>query len=228
MARLTISHASSTRTMAWAKAGRSFTTGTRDSCAATPRATQAAQAATVPITRTLTPATNATVPLTPHMLESNSMRRRWFSRLVTAQCLTLSGLTLSGLLLADPDLQAGGADTVWDGVYSAAQAARGEKAYMRACGGCHRDDASGGDDSEPALRGPNFTHNWDGTSVAVLYDFIATNMPRTRPGSVPLEECVDIVAFLLKLNEMPAGTRELTTDIKALSAIRFTATKPAQ
>ena len=73
------------------------------------------------------------------------MRRRWFSRLVTAQCLTLSGLTLSGLPLAGLGLQARGADTVWDGVYSAAQAARGEKAYMRACGGCHRDDASGGD-----------------------------------------------------------------------------------
>ncbi|MEQ1896870.1 MAG: c-type cytochrome [Vicinamibacterales bacterium] len=156
------------------------------------------------------------------------MRRRWFSRLVTVQCLTLSGLTLSGLPLAGLGLQARGADTVWDGVYSAAQAARGEKAYMRACGGCHRDDASGGDDSEPPLRGPNFTSNWEGASVAVLYDFIATNMPRTRPGSVPLEECVDIVAFLLKLNEMPEGTRELTTDIKALAAIRFTATKPAR
>jgi len=132
------------------------------------------------------------------------------------------------LLLAGLTLQAQGPGSIWDGVYSAEQAARGEKAYMRSCGGCHRDDASGGDDSEPALRGTNFAHNWEGASVAELYDFIATNMPKTRPGSLPLEECVDIVAFLLKANEMPAGTRELTTDIDLLLSIRFTARPPAK
>lgn len=146
------------------------------------------------------------------------MSRESFVHLAPVLCLALAGL----------GLQARGEETVWDGVYSAAQAARGEQAYKRACGGCHRDDASGGDDSEPPLRGPNFTHNWEGASVAELYDFIATNMPRTRPGSLPLEECVDIVAFLLQLNEVPAGTRELTTDIKTLTGIRFTATRPAQ
>ena len=151
------------------------------------------------------------------------MRRRGVSLLVTVQCLTASGLVVAGLTL-----QAATAGTVWDGVYSEAQAARGQKAYARSCGGCHRDDASGGDDSQPALRGPNFTGTWEGGSLAELYDFIATNMPRTRPGSLPLEECVDIVAFLLKLNDMPAGPKELTTDITVMSGIGFTATKPAQ
>lgn len=132
-----------------------------------------------------------------------------------------------GLLLAAIALQAQNAGNVWDGVYSPEQAARGEKLYARSCGGCHRDDASGGDDSEPPLRGLNFTHSWEGASVAELYDFVATNMPKTRPGSLPLEECIDIVAFLLKVNEIPAGTRELTTDIKTLIGIRFTAKKPA-
>lgn len=134
----------------------------------------------------------------------------------------------AGFLLTAVALQAQAPSTVWDGVYTAEQAARGEKAYMRSCGGCHRDDASGGDDSEPPLRGPNFAHNWDGGSVAELYDFIATNMPRTRPGSLPLEECVDIVAFLLKVNEMPAGPRELTTDIKTLLTVKFLAARPAR
>lgn len=141
--------------------------------------------------------------------------------------LPLIGAGLS-LWLTVLTLQAQTPATVWDGVYSAAQAARGEKLYARSCGGCHRDDASGGDDSEPPLRGPNFTHTWEGASVAELYDFIATNMPKTRPGSLPLEECIDIVAFLLKVNEIPAGTRELTTDIKTLTGIQFTAKKPAQ
>ncbi|MGE0394919.1 MAG: c-type cytochrome [Vicinamibacterales bacterium] len=142
------------------------------------------------------------------------------------------GLSLApvglGVLLAALTLQAQTPASVWDGVYTPEQAARGEQAFKRSCGGCHRDDASGGDDSEPPLRGPNFTHTWEDASVAELYDFIATNMPKTRPGSLPLEECVDIVAFLLKLNEMPAGTRELTTEIKSLVGIRFTATRPAK
>lgn len=133
-----------------------------------------------------------------------------------------------GVLLTALTLQAQVATTVWDGVYSAEQAARGEKLYARSCGGCHRDDASGGDDSEPPLRGPNFTGGWEGASVAELYDFVATNMPKTRPGSLPLEECIDIVAFLLKVNDIPAGAGTLTTDVKTLMGIRFTAKKPAQ
>jgi cytochrome c len=141
--------------------------------------------------------------------------------------LPLAGASLI-LLLAALTLRAQTAATVWDGVYSAEQATRGQKLYARSCGGCHRDDASGGDDSQPPLRGPNFTHSWEGASVAELYDFVATNMPKTKPGSLPLEECIDIVAFLLKVNDVPAGTRELTTDIKTLTGIRFTATKPAK
>jgi S-disulfanyl-L-cysteine oxidoreductase SoxD len=115
--------------------------------------------------------------------------------------------------------------SVWDGVYTAAQAERGQKAYAQSCGGCHRDDLSGGDD-EPPLRGPNFTGKWDGASVAELYDFVASNMPKTNPGSLPLDACIDIVAFVLKSNEMPSGQAELTTDIEKLAQIAFMAKRP--
>ena len=116
--------------------------------------------------------------------------------------------------------------TSWDGVYSAAQADRGQAAFVKSCGGCHRDDMSGGDDSEPPLRGTHFTDKWEGASVAEIYDFVANNMPKSKPGSLPLETCIDIVAFMLKSNEMPAGQAELTTDIEALSKITFTAKRP--
>jgi mono/diheme cytochrome c family protein len=114
------------------------------------------------------------------------------------------------------------ARTVWDGVYTNAEAARGQTAFARSCGGCHRDDASGGDDSEPALRGPSFLHRWDESSAAALYDFIASNMPRNKPGSMTLPDCLDIVAYLLKLNDMPAGREELPADVEQLNRIRFT------
>ncbi len=147
------------------------------------------------------------------MLQSPRMRR--------ILCLVaMLGLTQGLLALQEPS------KSVWDGVYSDAQAARGQKLFVRSCGGCHRDDASGGDDSEPPLRGPNFTYNWEDASIAALYDFIASNMPRNRPGSLALGECADIVAFVLKLNEMPSGAAELTTNIEQLDQIRFTAKRP--
>jgi hypothetical protein len=111
--------------------------------------------------------------------------------------------------------------SVWDGVYTAAQAERGQKAFIKSCGGCHRDDLSGGDD-EPALRGTNFVAKWQDASVAELYDFVASNMPRNNPGSLPLPTCIDIVSFILSANEMPVGPMELPTDIETLQQIVFT------
>ena len=112
--------------------------------------------------------------------------------------------------------------SVWDGVYTAAQAERGQKAYVTSCGGCHRDDLSGGDD-EPPLRGINFTGKWQDATIAQLYDFVASNMPKSSPGSLPLGTCIDIVSFILKMNDVPAGSAELTTDFEALQRIVFTA-----
>ena len=117
--------------------------------------------------------------------------------------------------------------TTWSGVYTEAQAARGQQAYGRSCGGCHRDDLRGGDEGEPPLNGPIFGRNWEGSTVAALYDLVATDMPKSNPGSLPLTTCIDIVAFLLQLNGMPAGPAELTTDIDALDRIVFTTAPPA-
>src|SRR5262245_56854172 len=92
--------------------------------------------------------------------------------------------------------------TVWDGIYTEAQAAPGQRAFSRSCGGCHRDDLRGGDEGEPALRGEQFLSQWNGATVAALYYTVATNMPKSNPGSLPLETCIDIVGFLLKSNGM--------------------------
>jgi hypothetical protein len=51
-------------------------------------------------------------------------------------------------------------------------------------------------------------------------------MPSDRPGSLPLQTYIDIIAFVLQKNEMPAGQQELGTDVTALKQIFITA-KPA-
>lgn len=145
----------------------------------------------------------------------NASSRLTLSR--TTILIPLLGLVALSPLFAQPKKQ-----TVWDGVYTAAQAVRGQKAYVKSCAGCHRDDLSGGDD-EPPLRGTNFTAKWKDATVAELYDFVATNMPKSNPGSLPLDTCIDIVSFILKTNDMPEGTAELTTDIEKLVQIAVTA-----
>jgi cytochrome c len=128
--------------------------------------------------------------------------------------------------------------TIWDGVYTAAQAGRGEKAYKLACGYCHKDNLGGGffDDGTgraPALAGPrafdsSFAERWRGVTVGEMLIEIGTTMPQQDPGSLPPETYVDILSFLLSKNDVPAGTSELPADLEALQAIRVTPGPPSR
>jgi quinoprotein glucose dehydrogenase len=128
--------------------------------------------------------------------------------------------------------QAPAARTIWQGVFTEAQAARGENAYKLSCGYCHKDDLTGGffDDGNgraPALAGPrafdsSFEKRWSGVTVGQMVIDIGTAMPQQDPGSLAPETYVDIVSFLLSKNGVPAGTAELPADLEALQAIRIT------
>ncbi len=54
----------------------------------------------------------------------------------------------------------GGSKSVWDGVFSTAQAERGAAAYKTACSECHGNDLAG-DGFAPALTGAEFMGNWN-------------------------------------------------------------------
>jgi len=60
-----------------------------------------------------------------------------------------------------------GGSTIWDGVYTAAQASRGRTAYMRECAECHNEDMMG-DGVAPALVGDQFFSRWSDLTVADL------------------------------------------------------------
>jgi len=123
--------------------------------------------------------------------------------------------------------------TVWDGVYSKAQAARGQEAYKLACGYCHKDDLSGGflDDGvgrATALAGPrafgsSFADRWRDQSLGDMVYVIASTMPKEAPTSLSLATYVDIVAFLLERNDVPPGEMELAADVTALRGVAMTA-----
>jgi len=122
-------------------------------------------------------------------------------------------------------LTRGATRTVWDSVYSAAQAARGETAYVQACARCHQASLSGGDEA-PTLAGTAFLGNWNGQTVADLHDRIRTTMPSDDPGTFARPLITDVVAYMLKVNGFPAGAVDLPTTTDSLKEIVVRASKP--
>ena len=112
--------------------------------------------------------------------------------------------------------------TVWDGVYTDAQATRGEQVYQDECTFCHLDDLMGDAFATP-LVADAFTFRWDGSSVGDLMTVIQVTMPADRPQTLSDEAVADVIAFLLKMNEYPAGEEELAANQAALAAISIVA-----
>jgi S-disulfanyl-L-cysteine oxidoreductase SoxD len=117
-----------------------------------------------------------------------------------------------------------GAD-VWSGVYTEAQARRGEALYAERCASCHAPDLSGIDQA-PALTGGDFTTDWNDLSVNDLFERVRISMPADKPGTLERQQVADVVAFILQKNTLPSGQTELPTDADALKGIKLLAKKP--
>jgi mono/diheme cytochrome c family protein len=123
------------------------------------------------------------------------------------------GVTAAALLLATQAQAAPAAAprTTRDRIYTAAQAERGKQAYLKACAQCHALDVYGGDTMK----------TWDGGSLHDFYELIANTMPKGSPGSLKRREYVDVVAYILSLNNMPVGDQELPSRPGDLKPIRI-------
>lgn len=105
------------------------------------------------------------------------------------------------------------------GWYTTAQAANGAKVYKTTCAGCHGAKLQGG--MGPALVGRQFWLTYAGKKASTLWSAVHTTMPMAAPGSVSARNSINVMAFLLRQNRVPAGTTPLddTTDLsKALPA----------
>ena len=101
--------------------------------------------------------------------------------------------------------------TVWDGVYTEAQAARGVAAFGQSCSGCHALAAAG----KAPLVGDPFWKSFAQKTVGDLLEYVSTNMPNGSPRSLSESTYQDIVALMLKSNGFPAGASELQRDTVA-------------
>jgi S-disulfanyl-L-cysteine oxidoreductase SoxD len=117
--------------------------------------------------------------------------------------------------------------SVWDGVYTQAQADRGKDLYSTQCASCHGPELTGGE-MAPALTGGEFVSNWDGLTVGDLFERIRISMPQNSPGSLSGQQNADILSFVLSQNKFPVGTTELPKEAMILKAIKFEVKKSGQ
>ena len=115
--------------------------------------------------------------------------------------------------------------TTLEGIYTEAQATRGEKIYSDSCASCHGPDLSGGGQA-PGLAGKEFNMDWNDLSVGDLFDRTRATMPADAPGTLRPEQTADVIAYLLQKGNVPAGQTELPADLAALKGIKFVAPKP--
>jgi|SRR5690242_17719686 mono/diheme cytochrome c family protein len=116
---------------------------------------------------------------------------------------------ISAMLLA----QNNSPQTALAGIYTEAQAARGKTVYNSSCSVCHNADLTGF--SGPPLKGDLFMDRWREFNLDVLYNLIRTTMPNGAPGSLAESNYLDVLSYLLKSNDLPAGRKDLTTDVVA-------------
>lgn len=115
--------------------------------------------------------------------------------------------------------------TSWDGVYTNAQADRGETLYADRCARCHGDSLQGVE-AAPALAGPTFYANWNGETLDALFQRMRSSMPQDRPGSLSRTENADVLAYMLRVAKYPSGMEPLDAQGGALTRIRVLMYRP--
>jgi mono/diheme cytochrome c family protein len=126
---------------------------------------------------------------------------------------------LAGALLAQKQ------GSVWDGVYTAAQAKRGEPVYAQYCASCHGATLEGRGQTPP-LAGSDFNMDWNAMPLSELFEKMQEAMPADKPGTLTRAQNADILAYILQFGKFPAGQVELKSDEDSLKKIQFTGDKP--
>jgi mono/diheme cytochrome c family protein len=121
--------------------------------------------------------------------------------------LTAMFLAALGSAIASAQAKPSGR-TVWDGIYTDAQAERATATFSSTCSRCHTLTADG---NRP-LSGDKFWEGYTQKTVADLLAFVTKNMPNGQGGTLPAGTYNDLVALILKSNGFPAGTTELAPE----------------
>ena len=134
-------------------------------------------------------------------------RAQRFNRGLVAASFALLGAVVSALGAAGQEPAA--KRSIKDGVYTEVQANRGEREYGRTCEHCHGAGLEGDTGKEiPPLVSDPFMRNWNGKNLKELFDLLSRSMPADNRGSLSARTYTDLIAYLLRANDAPAGTRD--------------------
>jgi len=119
--------------------------------------------------------------------------------------LILPLLSIAALAAAQTSLR-----STADGVYTTAQANQGRELWALLCQNCHTPHS-----------GIPFKNRWMGRELSALFAYTRNEMPKSDPSGLSDEEYTLAIAYLLRVNGMPAGATALPSDSAALHRIRF-------
>ncbi len=134
------------------------------------------------------------------------------------RCLLLICLLASSVVNGQQLLQA---------PYSSVQASNGDTLYQQNCATCHLPDLQGSLEA-PALNDTNFRSNWTNRGVNELLDLLRRTMPPQAPGSLDETGYLQIVAFLLRANNIRESSIELTASDNSVVFLENTGNVEAQ
>jgi mono/diheme cytochrome c family protein len=103
--------------------------------------------------------------------------------------------------------------------YANEQAVRGQQIYQTTCARCH---------PPGQLDGETFEVGWNERRVFDLYSLLTNTMPQDKPGSLSDDEYIDVIAYLLQRNHVPASAVALRADTASLRDARIDVKPAAQ
>src|SRR4051812_27110054 len=136
-----------------------------------------------------------------------------------AMALALVAYALAGSLSLT--VHAGQSRAVTAGVYTEAQATRGQALFKEKCVICHDATLKGG--LGPPLTGDAFMAVWGNQPLSDLVNKVQKTMPQNDPGKLTREQTVDLVAHILQVGKFPTGSAPLSQDDAVLAEIRLPA-----
>jgi mono/diheme cytochrome c family protein len=116
-------------------------------------------------------------------------------------------LLLLGALVANAQDASG--PSIYSGVFTAAQAKRGNDAYQASCSSCHGSDLRATDAEAVDLTGPAIGAKWNGKTLEERFERIRDTMPLGNENTLGDKTYMDILAFILQFNGFPPGNQEL-------------------
>jgi mono/diheme cytochrome c family protein len=130
----------------------------------------------------------------------------------------LSVLVLLGVLVAG--VQDSSGPSISSGVFTEAQAKRGDAAYQASCSGCHGSDLRATDAEAVDLTGPAFRAKWNGKTLEERFETIRDTMPLGNANTLGDKTYMDILAFILQFNDVPPGNQELVPETAKVIVFR--------